>query len=118
MTLRVEIFADPDTLRAVERELRSDADLRGTRLSRIDAPIKPGEMGFVPDALQWVTDNNTLLAALAGAVAGWLGRQRQPTRVRVRLGEREIELESDRVKDADATAEELLRKLRDDDTDV
>jgi hypothetical protein len=113
MALTVEIIGDADSLRGLERDLRGDIDLRGTRLIRTAAPPEPGEMGFAPEALQFITDNNELLAAMAGAVAGWLGRQRQPSRIRVKLGANEIEIESDRVKDPEAVAADLIRRLQD-----
>jgi hypothetical protein len=111
MMLCVEIAGSTEALRDLERELRTDPDLRGTRVSRVDAAPAAGEMGFATEALQWVTDNNELLAALVGAVAGWLARQRPPTRISVKRGDREIELVSDQVRDPDATTRELVRLL-------
>nr|MDT0658507.1 hypothetical protein [Micromonospora sp. DSM 115978] len=113
MMLCVEITGAAEPLRDLERELRTDPDLRGTRLSRVDSPPGTGEMGFTTEALQWVTDNNELLAALVGAVAGWLARQPQPTRISVKRGNRSVELVSDKVRDPDATTKDLLRALED-----
>jgi hypothetical protein len=107
----VEIAAVPEALLRLETELRADPLLRGTRMTRVDQPMGAGEMGFLPEALQWITDNNELLAALIGAVAGWLARQRSPTRIRVRLGDREVSFESDKIKDPDAAACEMLERL-------
>ena len=112
MALTVELIGEAHSLRELEHRLRADADLRGARLVRVDAPPEPGEMGSATEALQWITDNSELLAALAGAVAGWLGRQRRMIHIKVKLGDNEVELESDRIDDPETAAVDLIRRLQ------
>ncbi|WFE59212.1 hypothetical protein [Micromonospora sp. WMMD712] len=107
----VEIIGSLDLLLDLERELRADVDLRGTRFVRVYAPPQPEQMGPAVEALQWITENNELLAALTGAVAGWLARQRTPSRIKVKSGDVEIELESDKIKDPEAVAADMARRL-------
>ncbi|MEV4411034.1 hypothetical protein [Catellatospora sp. NPDC049609] len=109
MTLRVEINGDGDQLLSLESALRGDADLRGTRITRVDLPPGRGELGPVTDALHWAAENPELMAALAAALTAWLAQRR--TKVRVRVGEREVEVDSTRVNDPEELALRVLAAL-------
>ncbi len=112
MALSVAISGDHESLLGLERRIREDPNLRGSRLRRVEAPPATGEMGFVAEALQWTTDNNELLAGLAGVVAGWLARPQNRSRITVQVGDQKIEVESDKVTDPEAAARELLNRLQ------
>lgn len=116
MTLRVQLNGDGDQLLSLESALRGDPDLRGTRINRIDLPPRPGEMGPVTDALQWVSENAELTTALAAALTAWLTQRR--TKVRVKVGEHEVELDSTRIEDPEQLALRVLQALTEVQRDV
>ncbi|MBV1848930.1 effector-associated constant component EACC1 [Catellatospora tritici] len=116
MTLRVQLSGDSDQLLTLESALRGDSELRGTRVQRIDVPPAPGELGPVTDALQWVSDNGELLSALAGALTAWLSQRR--TTVTVKIGDREVVVDSTKVRDPEALALQVLLALEGDGTAV
>jgi membrane-associated two-gene conflict system component 1 (EACC1) len=105
-----------DLARDLRAWLREDEELRGVTLKLRAGQRDPGEMaGQVIDALVATLSSKELFVALTGAVGGWLVARtsNRRTRVRVRKGDREIELDSSSLKDALAAARLLQESLGD-----
>jgi hypothetical protein len=111
MSQTVQVFAEETQLLVMEQELRADRELRGVRMERRQLAPATDELGPSTEALQWVSDNNELLAAVVSAVAAWVAQRR--SRVRVRIGRREVEIDSAKMGNPEATAERLRELLRD-----
>jgi hypothetical protein len=114
--LALLIAGDSDDLLALETALRGDADGKGASLVRVVRDPAPGEMGGVVEALTWAADNKELLAALCAALTAWVASRR--TRVRVRVGKREVQVSSTAIPDPEALALTLIEAMRKQDEDV
>jgi hypothetical protein len=92
--------------------LRVDAP--GLRIGQVRRPAGPGEMnGGVVAALETAVLSKELLGMLVTGVAGWLSARAttRRTRIRVRLGEVEVEIDTADVVKADEIARRLGREL-------
>ena len=71
-----------DELGSLRQWLSAEAEFRGrVRVER--APIEPGQMGAVSDALQVALSNEGALTVLAGSVAVWLRQRRSKLTVKI-----------------------------------
>lgn len=98
-------------LRQLEKWLRDDDDLRGAMISGRSAPTEIGDMGPVLEALQVLLEPQGVLAALAASVGTWAGVRRRSVRIRVRSGEKEVEIDASKLRDPDDIASRILREL-------
>ncbi|MFC3742131.1 effector-associated constant component EACC1 [Paractinoplanes deccanensis] len=71
----------------------------------------PDDMGAWSDGLKIVFENPGLLTAVATAVGAWVGSRARVTRVKVRDGDREIEIDSRRIKDPEQVARRIQEGL-------
>jgi len=111
MQLTVAIPDDAGAVRALSQWCRSDPELRGVRIVPLAAPVRPGEMGFAGDALAFVSDNDALLTAVATTIGTWLGTRAVRTRIRVKLGDKEVEIDSGNPKKAQEIVAAILAEL-------
>ena len=107
MTVSLLITGDSDDLLALEAALRNDPAIKGALLDRVVRESEADEMGPAVEALTWISDHKDLVIAVAGAITAWIERRR--TTVRIRTGEREIEVSAYGVRDAETLAKALLR---------
>jgi hypothetical protein len=103
-----------DELNSLRQWLRDNEDLRSVRFTSVTSPPAPGEMtGGVVGALEAAIVNKELLVALTSAIGGWLASRASSrrTRIRLRSGEREVEIDTVKVHDADQIAHKIWREL-------
>lgn len=100
-----------DELRRLEQWLREDEDLRKVTITAQNAAMERGDMGPVLDALQVLLEPQGVLTALAASVGTWAGVRRRSVRIRVRSGEKEVEIDASRLRDPDDIATRILREL-------
>jgi hypothetical protein len=98
-------------LRQLEKWLRDDDELRGATISGRNAPTESGDMGPALEALQVLLEPQGVLTALAASVGTWAGVRRRGVRIRVRSGEKEVEIDASRLRDPDDIASRILREL-------
>jgi Effector Associated Constant Component 1 len=105
-----------DELRSLLRWLRDDEDLRAARISARSAQPAPGEMGHGLDLVQVLLEPDGLASALATAVVTavvtWLSTRRRKVKVRLRHGDREIEVEAAGPGNIEGTVKSVLDHLR------
>jgi hypothetical protein len=85
MEARLLLSGDDDTadeLYSLRQWLSDEDEFRG-RVEFEQAPIRPGEMGAVTDALQVALSNDGALTVLAGSVAVWLRTRRSKLKVKI-----------------------------------
>lgn len=68
-------------------------------------------MGSLADAVQVISDNGTIIAALAATVGTWLTTRHRVTKIRVRNGDREVEIETGQMKNAQEIAAQIISAL-------
>lgn len=115
--IRVEITLDGEDSDSALNELRkwllSDEDLVGVRVDPVTAATRPDLMsgGLVEALVATVTDPGLIGAVFAG-VGGWAAARasNRRTRVRVTVGDREVEVEGPDLRDPEGMA----RRLRED----
>ena len=71
-----------DELYSLRQWLSGEDEFRG-RIKLEQAPIQPGEMGAITDALQVALSNEGALTVLAGSVAVWLRQRRSKLTVKI-----------------------------------
>ncbi|MFI5979089.1 hypothetical protein [Streptomyces sp. NPDC051452] len=113
MIVQIGLIGDEagDELRRLEQWLRGDEDLRKIEIRNQNAPMESGDMGPVLDALQLLLEPQGVLAALAASVGTWAGIRRRSVRIRVRSGEKEVEIDASRLRDPDDIATRILHEL-------
>jgi hypothetical protein len=111
MQLTVAVPDDSEATLALSQWCRRDPELRGIRIAVLSPPARPGEMGLVGEALAFVSDNDALLTAVATTVGTWLGTRTVRTRIRVKLGDKEIEIESRSPGKAQEIAARIVAEL-------
>ncbi|WP_157441166.1 effector-associated constant component EACC1 [Actinoplanes awajinensis] len=116
MKIMIEVLGDDcgDELHDLREWLRDDADLRGSSLLSLPRPPADGEMnGGVPAALEATIMNKELVVALAGSIGGWLTARAasRRTRIRVRRGEVEVEIDTTKLRDAEKIARTIQEQL-------
>ncbi|MFD7630745.1 hypothetical protein ACFV7Q_32785 [Streptomyces sp. NPDC059851] len=113
MIVRVGLVGDEagDELRRLERWLRADDDLGAVAIAPEQAPVQDGDMGPVLDALQLVLEPQGLLTAVAASLGTWASTRRRNVRIRVRSGEKEVEIDASRLNDPDEVALRITREL-------
>lgn len=99
--------------------LGDDDGMRGVPVSLHRSGGRPGEMagGGVADVLLTLFDDRTTVIAVSTAVAGWLTARASSrrTRVKVRHGDREMEIDSTTVRDPELLARRMREELWADD---
>ncbi|GAA1876521.1 effector-associated constant component EACC1 [Asanoa iriomotensis] len=105
---------DPDAFSPLYDWLLRDEMLRGTVVR--PAPVSPAdqEMGVVADTVEIVAAHGELLTAVATTVGVWLGTRVRRTRIRIKEGDREVEIDTGTLKDPHEIALRILSHLRDD----
>jgi hypothetical protein len=84
MEARLEILGSDDVqdeLGALQRWLADEDEFRG-RVKAAHAPLRPGQMGGLVEALTVALDSSTL-TVLAGSVAVWLKNRRSKLTVKI-----------------------------------
>ncbi|GIF38988.1 hypothetical protein Axi01nite_32990 [Actinoplanes xinjiangensis] len=116
--IHVEIILEGDdsdgALTELRKWLRSDEDLIGVRVDPVGAAARPDQMsgGLVEALVATVTDPG-LLAALFAGVGGWAAARASTrrTRIRVKIGDREVEMEGPALRDPEGVARRLRTEL-------
>ena len=111
MTFAVQVRATPPELLDLEECMRNDPQVKGAAVKRRTRSTAPGDMGPAVDALSWVAENKELVGGLAAFLATWLAGRR--TRIRVRVGAKEIDVTSSAIPDPEPLALFLLEALED-----
>ncbi|MFJ5549236.1 hypothetical protein [Streptomyces sp. NPDC093225] len=113
MIVRLDLPGDEagDELRQLQGWLRADEDLAGITVTGRQAPARDGEMGPALEALHLVLEPQGLLTAVAASVGTWASTRRRAVRIRVRSGEKEVEIDAPRLADPDEVARRILREL-------
>jgi hypothetical protein len=111
MQVTVVVPGDGDAVRSFAEWCRTDPELRGVRIKQTAPSPRPGEMGSVADALEFVSNNDALLTAVATTLGTWLATRRPKTKIRVRLGDKEIEIDSPSPEKASELAGLIVEKL-------
>ncbi|MEV0900662.1 hypothetical protein [Actinoplanes sp. NPDC049802] len=116
--IRVEIVLKGDesgeSYNELRKWLRGDEDLAGVRVDAVTAAPAPGRMaGGAVEALIATVADPGLLGALFGALGGWAAARASTrrTRIRVRVGEREVEVEGPALRDPEDVARRLRAEL-------
>jgi membrane-associated two-gene conflict system component 1 (EACC1) len=107
-----------DQLSNLRQWLRDDEELRSVYIVEVSAPAAPHEMtGGAVAALEAAVVNKELLVALTSALGGWLASRASTrrTRIRVRRGGREIEIDTAKVRDSDEIARQIWQDLKEGD---
>jgi len=104
-TVSVSLDGSDDDLRQFARWLRDEDDLRG-RVSLVEQPIAPGQMGGVLDTVQVVLTSGTA-GTFVTSLFAWLGHRRVAGRVKLKLrdGDRTAELTCGSADDANSLIE-------------
>jgi hypothetical protein len=101
-------------LNDLRRWLRSDDDLTGVRVQSVAKPPASGEMsgGESASLIATVLDPD-LLAPLLGALGGWAAARASTrrTRVRVKVGEHEVEIDGAGLRDPEGVARRIRAEL-------
>jgi hypothetical protein len=100
-----------DETRRLTQWLREGSDLRPATIRIVDTLSEPGSMGTGADLIQVAFQQHGVLVALAGVLGTWVGTRRRNIKLRVRVGEKEVELEGSKLNDPDEIAAQLLREL-------
>lgn len=108
---KLAISGDPTEVRELLAMLRRDPDLRQARLELEVPRPSGGHLGELADTVTAIVTNDALLSAFTTTVGVWLGARIRPTRIRLRRGEIEVEVETVRGKRAEAYARELFDAL-------
>lgn len=116
MTISITTLGDPDVLLALEDWLHREPRLRGIRIIRIEPVPEAGHMGILADTVELVDAAGPVLSAVAATVGVWLGTQVRRTRIRVKDGVREVEIDTGTLRDPDIIARTILQQLMDEDS--
>ncbi|WP_306215582.1 effector-associated constant component EACC1 [Actinoplanes sp. RD1] len=112
---------DETELRDLRRWLADSPELRGVRITERHTPVPAETMpgaGIVDALLATVTDKATAAAVITGA-AGWVTARlsMRRTRLRIRQGDKEIEVDTAAIRDIDDLAAWMRQQLDDHPTD-
>ncbi|GAA2319945.1 hypothetical protein GCM10009853_092560 [Glycomyces scopariae] len=108
---RLAVTGDPSEIRELLALLRRDPELRTAGLGLEFRRPGRGELGAVTDTLTMLAGNPAVLTAATTTIGVWLGARIRPTRIRLKRGDTEVEVETLRAKRAEAYASELLAEL-------
>ena len=111
MKLSVTSTGEAEDLRSLADWLRRDPDLRGTRITPVTPPPRPGHMGGPTDTLQLVADNGELMTAVATTIGVWLGTRSRRTKIKVTDGERSVEIDAAKLSDPEQVTRRILDQL-------
>lgn len=100
-----------DELRRLQQWLCKDEDLRHVSITAKQAPVQNGDMGPVLEALQLLLEPQGVLAAVAASLGTWASTRRKNVRIRVRSGDKEVEIDVSRLCDPDDVAIRIVREL-------
>lgn len=100
-----------DETRLLAQWLQEDTDLRPATIQVVDTPGKPGDMGPGAELIQVAFQQHGVLVALVGVLGTWIGTRRRSVTVRVRVGEKEIDIERAKLENPSEVAARLLREL-------
>jgi hypothetical protein len=113
MDVQVWLVGDEsgDELRSLGRWLRDDEDMRGVTIELRNATMQPGDMGPTPELIQAIFQPQGVLVALAGVIGTWIGTRRRATKLHVRSGDKEVEIDGAKINNPEQVAAQLLREL-------
>ncbi|MFE9633569.1 hypothetical protein [Streptomyces sp. NPDC006463] len=116
MEFEVRVESDPTgaDIRSLADWLARDADVREAKatVTVLESEQRPDEMGPLADAVQVLLEPDGVLVAVVTAVGVWLESRGRRTRIRVRQGDTEVEIDSADVDDPEAVAESILREIQ------
>jgi hypothetical protein len=103
---------EPEVLPELLDWLHREPELRGVAMVTVAGPASPTELGGSA-AIQFLHDNPELVTAVATTVGVWLGTRARRTRIKVSDGDRQVTIDTGRLKDPEAIAARIARELRD-----
>lgn len=112
MHLEIRIVHDEagDDLRALARWLRRDDDLKAVTIEESESAGPPDEMGPFTDFVRLVGEPE-VIAAVIGGVTTWVTTRSRTVKVRLKKGNREVEVEGSSADDPQKLADELMDRL-------
>lgn len=113
MDIKVSLPDDEagDDLRRLAQWLRDDDDLKGVSITLLDHTRKSHEMGIADEAIQIAFQQNGIFVALTGVLGTWLGAPNKRTKLRVKVGDKEIEIDASKMSNPEEVAKDILRQL-------
>ncbi|WP_376770049.1 effector-associated constant component EACC1 [Actinomadura luteofluorescens] len=111
--MQVAVVTDENDLRSLYQWLRRDDSLRGLEVHLSHAPPRPDDMGPVPALIQAVLEPQGVVTAFISGVVTWAAARRKVVRIRVRDGEKEVEISGTGIKDPEEVAARIVRDLHD-----
>jgi hypothetical protein len=110
-TIRVESSRDQEAdLRSLCNWLRQADELRGSRVERVAAPIRPGQMGGVSDALVVALGTGGAGVVLAQSISVWLQTRVADIKVKITGPKGTAEIDGQRIRDP-ASLLDQVRKI-------
>jgi Effector Associated Constant Component 1 len=100
-----------EELRSLSRWLQADEDVRDVTFEMHTRSVRTGDMGPVPELIQAALQPGGLLAALAGVLGTWVTVKRRAVKLRIRSGDKEVEIDAAKMADPEAVAVRILREL-------
>jgi len=105
------ITADPEEVRDLLAWIRRDPELRSARAELVRPRQTGGQMGGLADTIVAVVTNEAVLSAATTTIGLWLGSRFRRTRIRLKRGDIEVEIETASAKRGEAYAQELFNEL-------
>ncbi|ADD40078.1 effector-associated constant component EACC1 [Stackebrandtia nassauensis] len=113
MTTTLAIVTDdPEQARQLLAWLRRESELRGVTDLRLLPPRQTGgHLGEATDTVLAILSNPGAITAVATTIGVWLGQRVGRTRIRVKDGEREVEIETTSRRRAEEYTRTILAEL-------
>jgi hypothetical protein len=119
MIIHLEVLDDESSseIRDLLVWLRDHEDVDGGWLTEVTVPLEEGDMagGGVLAAIEAAVANQEVLMAVISAAGGWLSARaaNRRTRIKIRSGEQEVEIDTAHLDDPDEIARKIHAELRD-----
>jgi Effector Associated Constant Component 1 len=112
-SLRIEAPDDEagDELRSLADWFEEDEDLNEVAVAPIYAAPKPGQMGSVVEALSAMAQQKEAITAIVTALVTWLSVKKTSTRIRVKRGNKEVEIRGTSIKNSEEAVARIMRDL-------
>jgi hypothetical protein len=105
------ISGDPQEVRGLLAMLRRDPEVLRAGVGLEARESARGELGALSDTIVAVLTNKEFLGSVTSIVSVWLSVRNRPTRIRLKRGDNEVEVENVRGKRAEEYDRELLAQL-------
>jgi hypothetical protein len=115
LTVRVEDDPTGESVRSLADWLSKDADVReaNATVTVLESQQRADEMGPLADTVQLLLEPDGVLVSVLTVVGVWLESRGRRTRIRVRRGDTEVEIDTAEVTDPEAIADIVVREIQD-----